>query len=295
MKILVFGALGMLGHKVIQILSMNHEVIGTARCANFEMNVKDIFSRSRIILGVDVLDFDRVEQIVSSVKPDYIINCVGIIKQLEIAANPLISISINSLLPHKLERISEQYAARLIHISTDCVFSGEKGMYKETDIADASDIYGRTKVLGEVNAPHCLTLRTSIVGRELLTRNGLIEWFLQTDEPEVYGYRRALYTGLTTIELARVIQYRIEAHVWLNGVYQVSSQVISKYDLLLLAKNAFNIKTVVNPCDSPIIDRSLDSFRFQREGAYIAPSWPSMIQEMALDPTGYRRKPGPGQ
>lgn len=287
MKILVLGATGMLGHKLMQMLPVKHEIIGTLRRSVESVARYEMLSHDCLIGGVDTNDFDKVIQIVSKIRPQFIINCVGIIKQLEAASNPLISISINSLLPHKLAKLCRACDAYLIHISTDCVFSGNKGMYKETDVPDATDLYGRTKLLGEVSGPNCLTLRTSIIGRELESRNGLIEWFLQTDQKEVRGFRKAIYTGFTTIEIARVIQSVMEAPRNLTDVYHVSSDPISKHDLLLLAREAFGVSTTIIPTDTPAIDRSLDSARFRQEMSYIPPSWESMIHEMATDKTPY--------
>ncbi|MCJ7730076.1 MAG: SDR family oxidoreductase [Sedimentisphaerales bacterium] len=277
----------MLGHKLMQLLSSKHEVTGTVRGSALSYNRFGIFDTNRLIGGMDVNDFDNVIKIISQVKPQFIINCVGIIKQLETANDPLISISINSLLPHRLAGLCRATGARLIHISTDCVFSGNQGMYKESDISDATDLYGRTKFLGEVSGPNCLTLRTSIIGRELESHNGLIEWFLRPDQKEIRGFRRVIYTGLTTIALESVLELVMEASEELTGVYQLSSDPINKYDLLLLARDAFGVSTNIVPVDMPVIDRSLDSSRFRKMMNYNPPSWQSMIQELAADKTPY--------
>jgi dTDP-4-dehydrorhamnose reductase len=291
-RILILGAGGMLGHKLVQLWSTKYFVVGTVRKPWAFYDSYEIFDKEHLVDNVDVGDFAVVENVISRVQPDFIVNCVGVIKQLDAANDPVATISINSLFPHKIARLCRAVGARLIHISTYCVFSGNRGMYKETDPPDATDLYGRTKLLGEVISPHCLTLRTSIIGRELITRNGLIEWFLQSGQSEVLGFRRAIYTGLTTIELARVLLSIMEAPKWLNGIYQVSSDPISKYELLLLVRKAYGVSTEIIPTDTPAIDRSLDSTQFRQKLGYTPPSWPSMIEEMASDKTDYWRKHG---
>lgn len=289
MRVLVFGSTGMLGHKVMQMLPARYSVFGTVRGPVSSVACADVLAPDRLIGNVDVGDLDEVAHVVSQIRPQFVINCVGVIKQLEAGSNPRIAIGINSLFPHQLADICRTHDARLIHISSDCVFSGNRGMYKETDVADAIDLYGRTKLLGEVSESHCLTLRTSIIGRELTSANGLIEWFLQRGQNKVHGFRRAIYTGLTTIEFVRVLQRVMDAPGVLNGIYQVSSEPITKYDLLHLARRAFGVFTEIVPTDVPVIDRSLDSARFRQELGYAPPSWPCMIEEMAKDKTDYRR------
>jgi dTDP-4-dehydrorhamnose reductase len=287
MRVLVLGAAGMLGHKLIQLWLQKYDVIGTVRQSAAAYKRYGILDQDRLIDHLDVNDFTAIDQAVSRVQPDFLVNCVGVIKQLDAANDPVTAISINSLLPHRLANICRAHGARLIHVSTDCVFSGKKGMYQESDFADAADLYGRTKLLGEVGGPGCLTLRTSIIGPELDSRNGLIEWFLQTEQDEVSGFRRAIYTGLTTIEFARVIERVMESDKELTGIYQVSSHPINKYDLLVLVREAFGISRKIVPVDMPAIDRSLDSTRFRKEMDYQPPSWPDMIGEMAKDRTPY--------
>jgi dTDP-4-dehydrorhamnose reductase len=287
MKLLVLGAGGMLGHKLLQLLPAEYDVTGTVRKSAAFYERYRLFKSECLIGGVDVNDFDTVKKVFSRVQPHFVINCVGVIKQLEAANDPLIAISINSLLPHRLAGLCRATSARLIHISTDCVFSGNKGMYNESDVSDATDLYGRTKFLGEVSGTNCLTLRTSIIGRELESQNGLIEWFLRPDQKEIRGFRRAIYTGLTIIELARVLELVMGASEELTGVYHVSSDPINKYDLLLLARDAFGVSVNIVPADTLAIDRSLDSTQFRKKMNYSPPSWQSMIQELAADKTPY--------
>jgi len=277
----------MLGHKLMQLLPDKYDVTGTVRRSATFYERYRLFKAERLIGGVDVNDFDTVKKVLSRVQPHFVINCVGVIKQLEAANDALVAISVNSLFPQRLAGLCRATGVRLIHISTDCVYSGGKGMYKEADVSDATDLYGRTKFLGEVSGTNCLTLRTSIVGRELESENGLIEWFLRADQKEVRGFRRAIYTGLSTIAFVRVLELVIEASRELTGVYHVSSDPINKYDLLLLVRDAFGVSTKIVPADTPAIDRSLDSRYFRQEMSYTPPSWVDMIEEMAADVTPY--------
>jgi dTDP-4-dehydrorhamnose reductase len=207
-----------------------------------------------------------------------------------LARDPIMSISLNALLPHRISLICRAAKIRMIHISTDCVFSGKKGNYVESDQSDAEDLYGRSKFLGEVSyPPHSITLRTSIIGRELKTHLGLIEWFLsQKDGDTIHGYKRAIYTGFTTDELSRVISNYVIPHTELSGLYHVSTNPISKYDLLQIANKAFGRKINIMPDEDFVCDRSLDSTRFCQATGYNPPSWPEMIYEMAKDTSFYQ-------
>lgn len=289
MKILILGAAGMLGHKLYQAFEPDFETWGTVRTDYHAYARYNIFKPNRLLGGVDVFNFDTMIEVVGVVKPDVVINCIGIIKQLRSAKNPIISLTINSLLPHRLANLCQAAGARLLHISTDCVFSGRQGMYTEADVSDAEDLYGRTKFLGEVDQAGCLTLRTSIIGRELQTTSGLIEWFLSNKGQTVQGYTRAIYSGFTTLALARIIAMILQDQPDLSGLYQVSSEPINKYDLLLLAKDAFDLKIDIEPQPSVAIDRSLDSSKFRAATDFTPEPWPAMIRDMATDPTPYQQ------
>lgn len=285
--VLVLGGAGMLGHKLVQTWKDDFDVWATVRSPLRRYARYRLFDPEKTIEGVDVGDFDSVVGAFGRVRPDVVINCVGIIKQLATAHDPIISLSINSLLPHRLQRLCGAAGARLIHISTDCVFRGDRGMYTEEDPSDAVDLYGRTKFLGETSGESALTVRTSIIGRELETRSGLVEWFLANRGKGVKGYRRAIYTGFTTHALSRILRRIITVHPELTGTLQVSSEPINKYDLLLLLNEAYSAGAEVLPDDSFILDRSLDSSRFRAATGFEPPSWRSMIEEMAGDQTPY--------
>lgn len=289
MRILILGGAGMLGHKLYQLARERGDTWVTTRSSYREYAKYDLFDCGRTITGVEVSDFDSILRTFATVRPDVVVNCIGIIKQLSAAQESVASLNINSLLPHRLESICRAAGARLVHISTDCVFSGRKGMYTEEDISDAEDLYGRTKFLGEVNGSGCLTLRTSIIGRELKTRSGLVEWFLSNRGGKVNGYQHAIYSGLTTLVLGQIILNILEHHPQLTGVYQVSSDSINKYDLLCLIRDEFDINIEIEATPYPSIDRSLDSSRFRSATGIIPPEWPAMIQEMSADPTPYER------
>ncbi|GAB4511463.1 MAG: SDR family oxidoreductase [Anaerolineae bacterium] len=282
MRVLILGAGGMLGHKLVQRYQGRYETLATARSS---LHQYPFFNPEHIITGVDAFNFDTIVKAISTAQPDVVINCIGIVKQLPTAKDPIVSITINALFPHRVAQLCAAAGARFIHISTDCVFNGRKGMYTEDDPSDAEDLYGRSKFLGEVDhLPNALTLRTSIIGRELGSASGLVEWFLSNRGGQVRGFRQALYTGFTTQAMADILADVIDHHPDLHGVYQVSSDVINKYDLLLLLREAYNTPTEIEPYDAFQIDRSLDSSRFRAATGFTPPSWSQMIQTMAADP-----------
>ena len=286
-RILILGAGGMLGHKLCQLYENKYDIFYTVR-ADFEKYEKfDIFKKNKMIEGVDVLNFEKITNVIEKVSPDVLINCVGIIKQLKEANDPILSIKINSLLPHQLSNICRKINTRFIHISTDCVFNGKKGMYTEDSSSDAEDLYGRTKFLGEVDVEGNLTLRTSIIGRELETENGLIEWFLNNKNSKISGFKKAIYTGFTTMALSKVISDIIDNRLDVSGMWQVSSDPIDKYELLCLVKDIFNLNVEIDMDTKFALDRSLDSSHFRNKTGFVPPTWEDMIKEMANDLTPY--------
>ncbi len=289
MKILILGGSGMLGHRLWINLRKEHDTWVTVRGNGSELPDVPEFPRERIRPMVDALYFDQVIRALASIQPDLVINCIGLIKQQgHIARDPLISISVNSILPHRISMICRTAKIRMIHISTDCVFSGKKGNYLETDQSDAEDLYGRTKFLGEVSYPHTITLRTSIIGRELKTHLGLIEWFLM-QQGTISGYKNAIFTGFTTDELSRIILKHVIPNPELSGLYHVSSDPISKYDLLQIAKASYKKDIIIKADTEFLCDRSLNSMRFRQATGYIPPSWQEMIDEMVSSSNFYSR------
>ena len=279
----------MLGHKLVQVFSREFDVFTTLRLPRESYARFDIFDPAKTFENIDVENISGIDSIFQKIRPDVVVNAVGLIKQLPNSANVIETLNLNSIFPHRLAEVAAKYTSRLICISTDCVFSGEKGNYTEDDLPDAFDLYGMSKNLGEVRSDGCLTIRTSIIGRELLTRHSLVEWFLGHACDTVKGYTKAIFSGFPTRELAEILVKVIREHAALSGIYHVSSDPITKYDLLLLIKSAYGVEIEVEPSDSVKIDRSLDSTRF-REATGISPAGlPEMVGRMANDPTPYEK------
>jgi len=286
-RVLVLGATGMLGHKLIQVFHNRFDTWATARTSFAKLDRFGFYKKDQTITGVNADDFDAIVRAVGICRPDVVVNCIGIIKQLPEAYDPINSLKINSLFPHQLSRLCLAANARLIHISTDCIFNGKKGNYTESDPSDAEDLYGKTKFLGEISSDGCLTLRTSIIGREIASSNSLIDWFLSNRKKKIKGFANAVYTGFTTNQFAEIIAMVVESHEKLSGLYQVSSNPINKYELLQLANRHYDANVVIEKDTSFLCDRSLDSTRFRKKTGFTPPSWESMIEEMANDPTPY--------
>lgn len=280
MRVLVLGASGMLGNAVVRVLSEKPEwqVHGTVRAESS----KRFFPASiaeKLLAGVDVEQQDSLTQAFIRTRPDVAINCIGLVKQLAEADDPLQAIPVNTLLPHRLSRLCDLSGARLIHMSTDCVFSGDKGGYGESDVSDAKDLYGRSKYLGEVDYPNAITLRTSIIGHELQSAHGLVDWFL-SQQNACKGYTRAVFSGVPTVVLARIIRDVVIPRPELHGVYHVAAKPISKYELLKLVAEVYGKQIEIVPDDRLAIDRSLDAARFRAATGYVAPEWEEMIKLM---------------
>lgn len=288
-KVLILGGGGMLGHKLFQVLRPRCDVYATFRHYNEALRTTGIFDEARVIGGVDAWDIASVQGALARVRPDCVVNCVGLIKQL--SGQPKANIYLNALFPHLVCDAAREVGARVIHVSTDCVFSGHRGDYTEDDASDAEDTYGKTKFLGEVAYDHALTLRTSIIGRDLTKRVSLMDWFLGQSENTVQGYTRVIYTGLSTLVLSREIWRVISEHPHLHGLYQVSSDKISKYDLLVRANRLFGAGVAITPSADLLSDRSLISTRYRRETGFTPPAWEDMLAEMAADATPYGRTP----
>lgn len=271
----------MLGHRLLRHLRTRHDVRVTLRQGPEAYRRFGLFDEGNARYGVDVRDQAGLERVIAAFRPEALVNCVGIVKQRDEAAASIPSIEINALLPHRLALLARAASCRLVHMSTDCVFSGRKGNYREADVPDAEDLYGRSKLLGEVDQPGCITLRTSIVGTELSRKTGLLEWFLSQRGGRISGYRKAIFTGFSTQEMARIIERLLVEHPQASGLYHVSSDPISKYDLLSQLNRALDLGTTIEPQDAFFCDRSLDSTRFRTEFNYRPPHWSEMIAELA--------------
>lgn len=287
-RTLILGGNGMLGHKLWQLSLNTLETYVTLRRPLQTYRYAKLFDPTRVISGVDATNFNTVIHAVKQIKPSVVVNCLGIVKQRDIAKNPLTSIHINSLFPHQLKEICNSVGARLIHMSTDCIFSGKKGNYREEDPADAEDLYGKTKYLGEVDGDDCLTIRTSIIGRELETHLGLVEWLLSQNGKTVLGYTRAIYSGFTTPVLSQIILTLIQDFPKLSGVYHVSTDPINKYDLLKILIKAFRLNIEVQNFNNFFCDRSLNGSRFNNAVPINFPSFEQMVSELVKDGETYK-------
>jgi dTDP-4-dehydrorhamnose reductase len=279
-KVLILGATGMLGNATLRLFagSKGFQAFGTVRSARAARLLQPDL-HPLLVHGVDVEQFDSLARGISSVMPDVVINCIGVVKQLAEAEDPLTALPVNAMLPHRLARLCELAGARLVHVSTDCVFSGDKGMYTEDDFADANDLYGRSKYLGEVDYPNAITLRTSIIGHELEGARSLLCWFL-AQAGSVRGFTKAVFSGLPTVELARVIRDFVLPRPDMRGLYHVSASPINKFDLLQLIARSYEKVVEIQPYGEFQIDRSLDSSRFRAASGYVAPPWPELVQSM---------------
>ena len=286
-RVLVVGGSGMLGHKLLQVLGERFDVAATVRDAAAWIGHPLLGDRDRVLGGVEATKPETIAEALTSVRPDVVVNCIGIVKQRAAASDPVQSILVNALFPHLLARQCREIGCRLIHISTDCVFSGRSGGYSEADLPDPVDLYGRSKLLGEVAGPGLLTLRTSMIGRELGGRAGLLEWFVAQRGGHVRGFRRAVFSGLTTVALARLIGEVVSHHVSLEGLFHVASEPISKHDLLVRISDALDLGIEIEPASEPACDRSLDGARFAAATGIAVPTWDSMIMGLREDPTPY--------
>ena len=270
------GAAGMLGHVLLDVFAnvRGTEVVGTVRDAAARGRLPERH-RARIDIAGDLTDLDALRALLDRTDPTLIVNAAGALKHV---SDPATMIAVNALLPHRLARLAAERGARLIHIGTDCVFSGVRGSYREEDIPDANDRYGRTKWLGEPDAP-ALTIRTSLIGPELGARRGLLGWFLGEPGP-VPGYARAVFSGLPTITFARLLRDVIVPRPDLAGVWHVSAEPIAKLDLLHLIADAWPQSIAIVPQDTPVVDRSLDSSRFRALTGWVPPPWPDLVAQM---------------
>lgn len=284
MRVLVLGGMGMLGHEVASRLAAEHEVAATLRGA--ASNWPSWLKVAAVLPNLDLTDKASLDAAVKRASPGVIVNCAGFVKQRPQADDAAEAILVNSALPHRLAALCRAGGIRLLQISTDCVFSGRAGGnrgadgYRETDVPDAADLYGRSKLLGEIEAPGCATLRLSLVGRELQGRRGLVEWFLANAKAPLKGFTEARFTGVSTATAADLIARLIGDHAALDGLWHAAAQSISKYDLLCQLRDACGLKTRIEPSAEPYCDRRLDGSRFCQATGWAAPSWDRMIEEI---------------
>lgn len=278
--VLIFGASGMLGHRLVASLAAHYSVVATVRNANSTLKALVQKSGATLLTGVEAEDVVSLEAAFDTAKPDVAINCIGIVKQSQSANSPLVAIPINSVLPHRLADFADKRGARLIHFSTDCVFGGEAGPYSETAIPNPHDLYGRSKLLGEVNRSNALTLRTSVIGHELSDPAGLLEWILRNRGKAVTGFARALYTGVTTNYMASALVRLINEFPYLSGVWHLSADSISKYDLIELVDKVYGLGMQIARDENFVCDRRLDSTLLRQKTGIVPPAWADMIASM---------------
>jgi len=291
-RILVLGAEGMLGHKMFQVLSASYP---ETRCTIFG-SLSDHFYRAITLFKpeatlerVNAMDLPTLRQLLEKERPNYLVNCIGIVKQRDEGKAAIPSITINSLLPHLLADWAAAWGGRLIHFSTDCVFSGKKGNYSEGDPSDAEDLYGKSKYLGEIASQNAFTLRTSIIGRELSHFQSLLEWFLAQKGKTVKGFKRVIYSGVTTNYIAELVGKIISEHPGLSGLYQITAPAITKHDLLARIRDAFKLDVEIVADNTEVSDRSMAGGRFLKMTGYKEPTWDYLIRQLSEDKTPYEQ------
>lgn len=287
MRFLILGGDGMLGHQLYRHLRTRHEVSVTLHRPFSAYEPYRLFKADEVHAGIELQQSDALMGVFARARPELVVNAAGVVKQRADAHDAILNITINALLPHRVAALCAASGARLVHISTDCVFSGLEGHYTEASTPDPRDSYGQSKLLGEVHARHCLTLRTSMIGPEISRKTGLLEWFL-AQQGSIRGFRQAIFSGFTTLELSRIVERVAIHHPTAHGLYHVSAEPISKYDLLMMLHERLPGDVEIVPDDELRCDRSLDSSRFRAEFSYTPPAWEDMLDELARAIGGHR-------
>lgn len=279
----------MIGHRMWATLSqLGHDVYGSLRSPAFDSLTKKLIqlpgiSEQKIIYNLDAFHMIDIERAIAQLKPDWILNCIGVVKQIENRYSKEEMIYLNALFPHQLASVAKQHHAKLLLFSTDCVFSGNKGCYREDDIPDALDVYGKTKSLGEIaDQAHVLTLRTSTIGREVKPHGGLLEWFLSQQGSAIKGYQRAIYSGFPAHTLAKLISKYALSGVH-SGIIHLATQRINKYELLGLIKNKLKLEIAIEPDNLTRIERSLHTGTTERLLKSNAPEWKDLLDDLLVD------------
>ncbi len=285
LRILILGASGMIGHRMWATIGEEHEVIGVIRRSELgALSLIPGIGLSNAILNVEANDLSKITKVIQDTKPEVVLNCIGIVKQLKDSTDHLKSISLNSLFPHQLAKICMENNTRMIHFSSDCVFDGVRGDYKESDLPNAQDLYGKSKALGEVDyLKNVVTMRTSSIGREVYPHGGLVEWFLSNQGKAITGFEKAIYSGLPAHRLAKIISQQILTHPELSGILNISCEPINKLNLLEMIKDHFNLKIEIKKDDKVVLDRSLNYSQFSKLSGYQSPSWSEMMKDLEVD------------
>jgi dTDP-4-dehydrorhamnose reductase len=288
MRILILGVSGLIGHKLLQELSADFDVFGTLHKTKDKYQNLPLFSGDNIIENIDIIDYDLFQGVLRAINPDVILNCIGITKRKIDVNSPFEPISINALFPHRLAGWAKENQKRIIHFSTDCVFDGKVGNYTEESLTTAEDIYGRTKALGEINYNHTLTIRSSFIGQELFDKTELLDWFLAQDGKNINGFKNTFYSGVSTTFMAHVVKNIILNFPELSGIYQLAPEKpISKFELLTIAKEVFNVNVEIIPDEVHIHRPTLDASKLRNKINLIVPSWNEMMSELALNKNFY--------
>jgi dTDP-4-dehydrorhamnose reductase len=291
MRVLILGASGLIGHKLWQTLVDCFDCYAVLHRAREHFAWTRLYDSDCVIDAIDLTDFTRLNGLLSDLRPDVVLNAVGVTKRHLDETAPLKAILANAALPHALADWARRHGKRVFQFSTDCVFSGASGGYTEECEPDGTDIYGRSKALGELHGPGCLTLRTSFIGRELSARTELLEWFLAKQGQTIKGFTNAIYTGVSTHFLSQVVIQLIEAYPELNGLYQLAAPPITKFYLLCLARDAYGVQVEIQPEAGVVIDRSLNGRRFTEVTGIQVPSWEEMMYELAAEDQLYQSMP----
>jgi len=279
MKVYILGISGMLGSRIF-LEFQKKKGFDVRGCLRGNLNPFIIKYKKKINVRIDAKNIKKISSILKSFKPDYVINCIGYIKQkISTNTNDRDIFFVNSIFPHEIYKITKLINSRFIHFSTDCVFDGKKGNYKETASSNVKDIYGISKFLGEVKYSKSLTIRTSIIGHEFYSKKGLLEWFLNQSKL-CYGYSRVFFSGLTTLEISNFVYFYIKKNIKIHGLIHLSSKKISKLNLLKKIAKIYNKKIVIKKDSSKKIDRSLNCSFIKKRISYKVPNWDVMIREM---------------
>lgn len=281
MKVIVLGISGLIGSYVFKECSKKFNTFGTLRKSKKEYEEITLFKKKKIIYNIDILNFNSLLAILNDFKPDFIINCIGITKR-KINKNIDKVIEVNSLYPHKLANWGLKNNSKVVHFSTDCVFNGLKGNYDENSPTDAFDIYGKTKALGEINYKHTLTIRSSFIGAELYDKTELLEWVFSKNGKKINGFKKTMYSGVSTLFLAKFIVKIINENISLSGLYNLAPQKpISKYDLICIIKEKFKLKLEIIPDNEIIHNPTLNGTKLRSKLNFKIPTWDTMLNNLS--------------
>ena len=285
MKILILGGNGMIGHKMYQTISKIHkDTWVTLRKSLTSYSYSEIYNPEKVIDNIDLINFQTISNQLNKINPDIVVNACGITIRRGIETLKSNSIILNSALPHFLNEWVTSNNKRLIHFSTDCVFTGAKGDYIDNDNKDASDLYGSTKSMGEViDSKFAITLRGSMIGSELENKTELFEWFLKQKNKKIKGFNKVIYSGITTTKMAEIVLKLIDQFPNLSGVYNISSKPISKFELLKLWNNLFDINANIEIDNSYTSNKNLISDNFYRTISMEQPDWVELSSQLNID------------